>query len=80
MKPMRLKLEEMYDLSLISPTTAEKLVKAKTIGPRQWNRLVPLITQSDGKTHVAPVSDERPALDVKPVTDDFVVESLADLA
>lgn len=80
MKSMRLKLEEMYDLSLISPTTAEKLAKAKTIGPRQWNRLVPLITQSDGKTHVAPVSDERPALDVKPVTDDFVVESLADLA
>lgn len=80
MKSMRLKLEEMYDLKLISPTTAEKLAKAGAIGPRQWPKLQALITQADGKPHVAPVSDPRPALEMKPVTDDFVVESLNDLA
>lgn len=80
MKSMRMKLEEMYDFKLISPTTAEKLAKAGTIGPRQWPKLKALITQADGKPHVAPVSDPRPALEMKPVTDDFVVESLDDLA
>lgn len=79
-KSMRLKTEEMYSLKLITPTAAEKLAKAKTIGPRQWPKLQALITQADGKPHVAPVSDPRPALDLKPVTDDFVVESLDDLA
>lgn len=79
-KSMRLKTEEMYSLKLITPTAAEKLAKAKTIGPRQWPKLQALITQADGKPHVAPVSDPRPALDLKPVTDDFVVESLNDLA
>lgn len=79
-KSMRLKTEEMYSLKLITPTAAEKLAKAKTIGPRQWPKLQALITQADGKPHVAPDSDPRPALDLKPVTDDFVVESLDDLA
>ncbi len=67
----RLKTEEMYDLSLISPTSAEKLQKAKVIGPRQWAKVTGLITQSEGKPHVAPASDPRPALDVRPVRDDF---------
>lgn len=72
----RLKVEEMYDLKLISPTSAEKLHKAGTIGPRQWSKVTGLITQSDGKAHVAPDSDPRPALDVRPVRDDF--ENLVD--
>lgn len=78
MKSMRLKLEEMYDLSLISPTSAEKLAKAGTIGPRQWPRLQGLITQTEGKPSVAPMSDKRPPLVVTPVADDFdvVVEDL----
>lgn len=80
LKSMRLKVEEMYDLSLISPTTAEKLAKADKLGPRQWGRLQKLITQSEGSKHVAPLSDSRPALEMKPVADDFVVESLDDLA
>lgn len=77
LKAMRLKLEEMYDLSLISPTAAEKLVKAKVIGPRQWTKLQPLITRADGKPHVAPVSDPRPAVSVTPVEDHF--DALEDL-
>lgn len=75
MKSMRLKVEEMYDLKLISPTTAEKLAKAGTIGPRQWPKLQDLITQADGKPSVAPVSDKRPALVITAVDDEFADES-----
>lgn len=71
MKAMRLKLEEMYDLSLISPTSAEKLHKAGTIGPRQWPKLQSLISQSEGKPSVAPESDKRPALVIQASVDEF---------
>lgn len=68
LKAMRLKIEDMYDLSLISPTTAEKLAKAGTIGPRQWPKAQALISQSPGKPSVAPASDKRPAINA---ADDF---------
>jgi hypothetical protein len=61
-KAMRVKTEEMYDLSLVSPTTAEKLVKSGALGPRQWKKLSALITQSEGQPSVAPESDKRPAI------------------
>lgn len=70
-KSMRLKVEEMYDFTLISPTTAEKLHKAGTIGKRQWPRLQELITQSEGKPSVAPESDKRQALVLTAAVDDF---------
>lgn len=79
LKTMRLKVEEMYDLKLISPTTAEKLAKASTLGPRQWSKLQSLITRKPGAPSVAPVSDPRPALTFAPVEDDFVAIA-ADLA
>lgn len=56
---MRLKIEEMYDMALISPTTAEKRLKDT---PKRWARLQPLISRSEGKISVAPVSDKRPAV------------------
>lgn len=68
---VRLPIEKAYDMKVISPTTAEKLAKAGDIGPRQWDTLKALITQSEGKPSVAPSSDSRPALEVKPVADDF---------
>ena len=71
MKGFKLKVEEMYDLKLISPTTAEKLAKSKVIGPRQWPKLNDLVTQSEGASSVAPESDKRPAIDVRPTADDF---------
>lgn len=80
LKAMRLKEAEMYDFKLISPTTAEKLHKAGTIGPRQWPKVQALITQSEGKPHVAPESDSRPALVVTPVVDDFTDVTAEDLA
>lgn len=70
LKSMRLKQDEMYDFKLISPTSAEKLLKDT---PKRWNRVTPLITQADGKPSVAPESDKRPALVITPVEDDFDV-------
>lgn len=78
LKAMRLKQEEMYDLRLISPTTAEKLHTSGAIGPRQWPKLQPLITQSDGKPSVAPVTDKRLAFIPAYTADDFdTVEGVA---
>lgn len=81
LKGMRLKQEAMYDFKLISPTTAEKLAKAETIGPRQWPKVEALITRSAPKPSVAPASDKRPALVIKPVHEEFPnLEETADLA
>lgn len=71
LKGFRLKTEEMFDLKLISPTSAEKLSKDGVIGPRQWPKLQALITQSEGSPSVAPEGDKRPALVVGQVTDEF---------
>jgi hypothetical protein len=70
-KSMRVKHDEMYDYSVISPTTAEKRFAKEH--PKQWKRLQQLTTQADGKPTVVPESDKRPALEVKPVADDFSV-------
>lgn len=64
MKGMRLKQDVMYEQTLISPTTAEKLAKSGDIGPRQWPRLQEYITQSEGSPTVVPESDKRPAISV----------------
>lgn len=84
LKSFRLKQEQMYDFSLISPTTAEKLApkfdkagKVKPdqeptpIGARQWPKLQALITRAPAKKHVAPADDPRPAITVQPVADEF---------
>jgi hypothetical protein len=60
LKRMKLKVEQMYDLKLVSPTTAEKLHKSGEIGPRQWPQLQSLIVQKPGPPSVAPISDKRP--------------------
>ena len=67
-KSFRLRQEEMYDFKLISATKAEKLLKEN---PKRWAKTEQLITRSDGKPSVAPATDKRPAMDVKPVLDDF---------
>jgi len=69
LKSMRLKTDQMYDLKLISPTTAEKLKKENVIGVRQWTKVENLITRADGKPTVVPESDKRPALIVNPEND-----------
>ena len=59
LKSFRLKNEDMYDMTLISPTKAEKLLKDK---PRQLAKVNALVTRAAGKPSVAPASDKRPAL------------------
>jgi hypothetical protein len=80
LKGMRIKHEQMYDYSVISPTSAEKLAKAGDIGPRQWPKLQQLITQSEGKPSVAPESDKRPALVITATENDFDTVATTDHA
>ena len=68
LKAMRIKHDLMYDYSVISPTSADKLAKSGAIGPSQWTKVQTLITQSDGKPSVAPVSDKREALVLDAIT------------
>lgn len=79
LKTMRIKHDQMYDYSVISPTSAEKLFKAKEIGPRQWPALQNLITRATGKPSVAPESDKRPTLVLRSESDFEQVEEGADL-
>lgn len=76
-KKLRLKVAEAFDLKLISPATAEKRLKGK---PKHWARLLPLISQTEGKPTVAPMSDKRPAVELKPVVELFDDHTGADLA
>jgi hypothetical protein len=59
LKSFRLKTEDMYNLNVISPTQAEKVLKES---PKRWSKLQELITRSEGKPSVAPESDKRPAI------------------
>lgn len=68
LKRMRLKVNEMYSLKLISPTVAEKLLK-KT-APKKWAKLVDHIVKPEGSLNVAPESDKRPAVSLPTATDD----------
>lgn len=70
LKSFRLKMEEMYDMTLITPPSAEKLL-AKTF-PRRWVKVKKLVTQSEGSAHVAPESDKRPALVVGKPEEGFI--------
>lgn len=70
LKAMRLKVDDMYDKKLISPTTAEKLHKAGTLGDIQWGKLQDIIVKPEGKPSIAPESDKRPALNFN-VADEF---------
>jgi hypothetical protein len=67
-KSFRLRQDEMYDMKLISPTSAEKLLKDQ---PKRWGKVENLITQSPGKASVAPATDKRPPLAVTSVADDL---------
>lgn len=82
LKSFRLKQDEMYEFTLISPTTAEKVLAEAS--PKRWTKAQALIGRTDGKPSVAPASDKRPALVRAPVADDFdaieeVLDEMADL-
>lgn len=66
LKAMRLKVDEMYKMSVISPTQAQKV-----LSEARYNKLVDLVTQSDGNLSVAPATDPRPEEHVVATADDF---------
>ena len=67
-KTFRMRDDQVYDLKLISPTKAEKVFKEN---PKRWANLQEQIVRSEGKPSVAPATDNRPEMVVKPVMDDF---------
>ena len=67
-KTFRMRDDQVYDFKLISPTKAEKAFKEN---PKRWANLQEQIVRSEGKPSVAPATDKRPAMDIKPVMDDF---------
>lgn len=75
LRAFRIPVDFMYDRTVISPTTAEKLVETKgpngkpLLGERQWPKLAPLINRSPPKPTVVPASDKRDAIVVSPVID-----------
>jgi hypothetical protein len=67
-KTFRMRDDQVYDFKLISPTKAEKVFKEN---PKRWANLQEQIVRGDGKPSVAPATDKRPEMVVKPVMDDF---------
>lgn len=68
LKGFRLKRDEMYEFSLISPTAAAKLLEDK---PKRWEKVLPLITQKPGGISVAKASDKRAEWIPAPASDGF---------
>ena len=68
LKSFRMRQDEMYDMSLISPTKAEKMFKSN---PKRWEKVEALTTRSDGKPSVAFATDKRSEMAVPSVADDF---------
>ena len=67
-----LKVEDVYDRKVISPTSAEKLAKKGLIGPRVWKQLQLGIARAAGTPSVALASDPRPAVTPQ-IENDFEV-------
>lgn len=67
-KKFRFKDADMFDMKLVSPTTAEKRFKAQTT---RWKQLEALITRADGKPSVAPADDPRPAITMQATAEEF---------
>ena len=74
MKKFKLKQDQMYSFKLLGPKPILDLLKDQ---PRRLKQIEALVTQAQGKPHVALDSDKRPALEIKPVEDGFdTVEDL----
>lgn len=69
LKKKRVKHEDMYDYSLISPTTAEK--RWKKAKPGWWGELTDHVKQSDGALSVAPSDDPRQEAVLAPADSGF---------
>lgn len=89
LRDMRLKLDEMYEFKLLSPTKLEKRLTPWTdaegqtrepvLGPRQWPKIKELVVQAEGGLSVAPGNDPRPAVVVAEVVFDAVEDDAGGL-
>ena len=71
---LKLSPGDMYDMKVISPTSAEKLVKKKLLTDQQFADLGVLIDRSEGKPNLATADDPR--AEYTPMTEeDFPDES-----
>ena len=71
---LKLSPADMYDMKVISPTSAEKLVKKKLLTDQQFADLGVLIDRSEGKPNLATADDPR--AEYTPMTEeDFPDES-----
>ena len=71
---LKLNPGDMYDMKVISPTSAEKLVKKKLLTDQQFADLGVLIDRSEGKPNLATADDPR--AEYTPMTEeDFPDES-----
>jgi hypothetical protein len=68
MRQAKMRVCDIYDQKLISPTTAEKHLKTS---PKTWAYFQQYITRAPGKPSVAPATDPRPALAVTDVVEEF---------
>ena len=59
-KAYRIKADDRYDMTLISPAVAEK--QFEKTQPHLWKKLAALYSQADGKKSVANALDPRPAI------------------
>jgi len=78
MKKFRLKKDEMYNYSIISPTAAQKLLEKTS--PKRWEILKGLYSQAEGGIHVAPLDDKRETYVPEKAEDGFgeVVDTVDD--
>lgn len=58
----KLKMDERFKFTLISPTQAEKLIAEKLQSPRAKSKFLSLVSRSDGRPVVALEDDKRPAI------------------
>lgn len=56
LRGFRLPVDDIYDKKIISPTKAEKLLKES---PRRWEKLVTLVTQSEGTPVLTQAEPQR---------------------
>ena len=76
LKAARLKVDEMYSRTLMTPTMLEKSLKKRV---KLWDKLLPLIVQADGKPSLAHETDKRSALITEAAFEDVTEEDFGDL-
>jgi len=76
LKAARLKVDEMYTKTLMTPTQLGKSLKKRV---KLWNKLLPMIVQADGKPTLVPEIDKRSAIVTEAAFEDVTEQDFGDL-